>query len=102
MIEVLRAADDAQVAVRQHLAHVAGAEVAVGGELLARLLRHAPVAGEDVRALDLDAADAAGAQGAPSASTMRTDTPGSGGPTVPAMRSPSSGFDVFIPVSVMP
>ena len=58
--EVLRAADDAQIAVRQQLAHVAGAEVAVGGELLARLLRHAPVAGEDVRPLDLDAADLAG------------------------------------------
>ena len=35
-------------------------------------------------------------------SEMRTDTPGSGGPTVPAMRSPSSGFEVFIPVSDIP
>ena len=41
-------------------------------------------------------------QGLPSPSTTRTEIPGNAGPTVPAIRSPSSGFDVFIPVSVMP
>ena len=30
------------------------------------------------------------------------DTPGKGSPTVPARRSPSRGFAVFMPVSVMP
>jgi hypothetical protein len=38
----------------------------------------------------------------PFGSTTRTETPGSGGPTVPASRSPSSGFDVIMPVSVIP
>ena len=56
--QVLRAADDADVAVREDLAHVAGAEPAVGRELLACLLGHPPIAAEDVRPLDLDAADA--------------------------------------------
>ena len=39
---------------------------------------------------------------AASRKTMRTETPGRGGPTVPAIRSPASGLAVFIPVSVMP
>ena len=34
--------------------------------------------------------------------TARTDTPGSDWPTVPATRSPRSGLEVFISVSVMP
>ena len=42
------------------------------------------------------------AQGWPASSTMRTSMPGSAGPTVPASRGPSSGFEVIIPDSVMP
>jgi len=37
-----------------------------------------------------------------SPSTTRTPTPGSGGPTVPTLRSPRKGFEVSIEVSVMP
>ena len=48
--QVLAAADDRDVAAVVDLADVAGLEPAVGGELLARLLGHAPVAREDVRA----------------------------------------------------
>jgi hypothetical protein len=33
---------------------------------------------------------------------MRTLTPGEATPTLPQRRSPSSGLDVFMPVSVMP
>jgi hypothetical protein len=38
----------------------------------------------------------------PSSSAMRASIPGSGNPTVPARRSPSSGLEVLIVVSVMP
>jgi hypothetical protein len=59
----------------------------VGGELVGRLLRHAPVALEDVGALDLDAADLAGGSGRPCRRCTRTPTPGSGSPTVPPRRA---------------
>ncbi len=55
--QVLRAADDADVAIGEDLAHVAGAKPPVGGEFLARLLRHAPVAGKHIGSLHFDAAD---------------------------------------------
>ncbi|MNL39993.1 hypothetical protein D3C87_1623060 [compost metagenome] len=48
---------------------------------------------------------APGVQGLPSPSITRTDTPGSGMPTVPPMRSPSLGsygFETSITVSLMP
>ena len=38
----------------------------------------------------------------PASSTTRTSTSGSANPTVPGRRSPSSGLDVIIDVSVMP
>ena len=77
-----------QVALgRATLAHVAGPEVAVGGEFLARLLRHAPVAGEDVGPLaPRPRRPRPAATAAPAASTTRIDTPGSGWPTVPPTR----------------
>lgn len=58
--QVLAAADDGDVAAAVDLADVAGFEEAVGGEFFRRLLGHAPVAGEHVRAIDLDAADIVG------------------------------------------
>ena len=62
-----------------------------------------PLPGVSVRIVGDDGAPCPpGAQASPRSSTMRTDTPGSGGPTVPPMRSPTSGFDVIMPVSVMP
>src|SRR4029078_12467222 len=57
--QVLAAADDGDVAQGVDHADVAGAKPAVGAELGARLLGHAPVAGEDVRAAHLDRADRA-------------------------------------------
>ncbi len=50
----------------------------------------------------LHAADDAGAARVPPSSTTRTSMPGSGLPTVPPTRAPSSGFDVIMPASVMP
>ena len=38
----------------------------------------------------------------PSRGASRSETPGSGKPTVPGRRSPSYGLDVSITVSVMP
>src|SRR5207237_1822626 len=49
--------DDRDVAELVDQADVAGAKPAVAAELLLRLLRHAPVAGEHVRPLDLDRPD---------------------------------------------
>src|SRR5262249_30226120 len=55
--EVLAAAEDMDVALVVDLAEVAGDEEAIGPEFRLGLLRHAPVALEYVRALDLDHAD---------------------------------------------
>ena len=57
--EVLAAADDRDVAVVADQPEVAGDEEAVGAELGRGLLRHPPVALEDVRPLHLDHADLA-------------------------------------------
>ena len=40
--------------------------------------------------------------GAPSLSTIRKETPGSGTPTVPGRRSPAYGFDAIISASLIP
>ena len=55
--QILAAADQGEIAVIVDAPHVAGLEPQVGGELVGRLLRHAPVALEDVGAFDFDAAD---------------------------------------------
>src|SRR5690606_31913512 len=55
--EVLAAADDVDIAALVDLAEVTGDEEAVVAELGLGLLRIAPVALEDVGALDLDHAD---------------------------------------------
>ena len=60
--DVLRASDDGDAPLGVHEAHVPGAEETVRAELLRGLLRHAPVAGKDVRAADLDLADGAGCE----------------------------------------
>jgi hypothetical protein len=44
----------------------------------------------------------AGSTAPVSGAVTRTSTSGRGKPTVPGRRSPSSGFDVIIDVSVMP
>ena len=54
--EVFAAPHDRQAPMGVEAADVAGAKPAVGGELLAGLLRHAPVAAEDVRSLHFDVA----------------------------------------------
>ena len=41
-------------------------------------------------------------QPCPAALVTRTDTPGSGKPALPARRSPSTGLEVSIAVSLMP
>jgi hypothetical protein len=58
--QVLAASDDRQIAIGIPFADVAGAEPSVVGEFLARLLGHAPVPGEHVRAAHLDCTDLAG------------------------------------------
>ena len=52
--QVLGAADDGHAALCVDGANIAGDEPAVCGEVLARLLRHAPVALEDIGALHLE------------------------------------------------
>jgi len=60
--QVLAAADDVDITALVDPADVAGLEPAVGSEFFFRLFRHAPVALEDVGALDLDGADLAAGQ----------------------------------------
>ena len=91
-----------EIAVGVEAAHVAGRKKPSAVNSSAFFLRHAPVAGEHVRAAHLDVADGRRRHGRPSSSTTRTSTPGSAGPTEPARRSPFQGLDVSIPVSVMP
>ena len=57
--EILAATHDMHIAALVDLAEIAGDEEAVGPELRRRLLGHAPVPLENVRALDLDHADLA-------------------------------------------
>ena len=65
-------------------------------------LGHLPVAAEDVGTAHLDFADRPlRALAALRVDDAHLDT-GQRGPTVPAIRGPSSGFDVFMPVSVSP
>ena len=52
--QVLAAAQDMDIAARVDHAEIAGDEEAIGAELGLRLLRIAPIALEDVGALDLD------------------------------------------------
>src|SRR6185437_16198389 len=55
--EILAAADDVDIALAVDLAEIAGDEEAVVAEFRLGLLRHAPIALEHIRALDLDHAD---------------------------------------------
>ncbi|GAB3543198.1 hypothetical protein GCM10027343_16250 [Noviherbaspirillum agri] len=55
--QVLAAPDDGQVSIRIEAANIAGLEVAVGREFFGSFLRHAPVALENIRPLDLDVTD---------------------------------------------
>ena len=55
--QILAAPHDGDVALRVDLAHIAGFEKSIGGELFLCFFRHAPVALENIGALDLDAAD---------------------------------------------
>ena len=55
--QVLAAPHDGDVALRVNLAHVASFKKPIGGELFFCFFRHAPVALENIGALDLDAAD---------------------------------------------
>src|SRR6185369_1258546 len=57
--QVLAAPDDRHVTERVDLAYVAGLEPAVAREFFLGLFGHAPIAFEDIRAGDLDAADLA-------------------------------------------
>src|SRR6202042_3823 len=52
-----RSPDDVDVAIVINIGQVAGDEIPVSAKLLLRLLRHPPIAGEDVRPFDLDDAD---------------------------------------------
>ena len=75
--QVLAASDDGHIAIRVDAADVAGLEEAVGGEFLAGLLRHVPVALEHVGPAHLDAADLAlRARPRPASSCTRSSTPG--------------------------
>ncbi len=60
--QVLGPADDGDVARSIDDPEVAGDEEAVGAELRRRLLRHSPIAAEDVGPAHLDHADLAGRQ----------------------------------------
>src|SRR4029077_16735147 len=55
--EVLGPPDDVNVAIVINVGQVAGCKIPVSAKLLLRFLRHPPIAGEDVRPLDLDHAD---------------------------------------------
>src|ERR1700688_3363240 len=57
--QILGPPDDVDVATVVNMRQVAGDEIPIGAKLLLRLLRHPPIAGEDVRPLDLDDADLA-------------------------------------------
>jgi hypothetical protein len=103
--QVLAAADDRDVAARVDLADVAGAKPAAVGELVLRLLGHAPVAREDVRAAHLDAADLAGVEAAalvvadPELDAGQREADRAAAPLAVASRY---GFEVSIAVSLMP
>jgi hypothetical protein len=87
---VLGAAHEMNVAVRVDPTEIASNEEAVRPEFLRSLFPYPPVAAKDVWALDLDDADLPLATVSPlSMAQMRTSTPGSAKPTVPALRSPS-------------
>ena len=90
---VLLAVDEIEIAVVVHVADVAGEE-AVADECFGGFLRPVPVALGDVRALDADFADLAGAAALASGSSSATTSismPGSISPIEPGLSGPSGG-----------
>ena len=102
--QVLRASGDGEVAVLRETAHVAGAEVAVGRELLARSSRAcASSRGRRWRPSPAHGRFRRGAAcGAVVVDDAHVDAGERRAHRSPARRSPARGFDVSIPVSVMP